>query len=127
MQITINGESRQFDAPLLLSALVERLELAGKVLEFREPEAARYPLLGLAYDAVRSGEGATVAYNAADEIAVEFFERGLIGYLDIARIVDAVLERSWPRQLTSLDAIGDLDIQARETAREAAIHLASKE
>ena len=54
--------------PVSMPCPFGRLDLAGKNLEFREPQAERYPLLGLAYRALEAGEGATVAYNAADEV-----------------------------------------------------------
>jgi 1-deoxy-D-xylulose-5-phosphate reductoisomerase len=96
-----------------------RLELAGKKLEFREAEGARYPLLGLAYAALASGEGATVAYNAADEVAVAAFEERKIGYLDIARVVGRSLESAWPSRAPDLESIFDIDRSARESARAA--------
>ncbi len=51
------------------------------------PKAERYPLLGLAYRALALGEGAAIAYNAADEVAVAAFEAGRVGFMDIARVV----------------------------------------
>ncbi len=93
-----------------------RLDLAGRTLEFREPEAERYPLLGLAYEALASGEGATIAYNAADEIAVAAFESGRIGYGRIAGVVARVLGRGWPSRARELGSIFEIDGQARESA-----------
>ena len=93
-----------------------RLELAGRNLEFREPEKERYPLLSLAYEALLAGEGATVAYNAADEIAVAAFEEGLIRYTDISRVVAGALERAWPFRVADLESIFDVDGAARIAA-----------
>jgi 1-deoxy-D-xylulose-5-phosphate reductoisomerase len=94
-----------------------RLDLAGRTLEFREPEAERYPLLGLAYAALAAGEGATVAYNAADEIAVAAFEAGSIRYTGIARVVGGALEAAWPFRVADLESIFDIDDAARFSAR----------
>jgi len=94
-----------------------RMELAGKSLEFREPEAARYPLLGLAYECLAAGEGAPIAYNASDEIAVAAFEAGRIGYTDIARVVSGTLEHAWPTRVADLESIFEIDGAARESAR----------
>jgi 1-deoxy-D-xylulose-5-phosphate reductoisomerase len=93
------------------------LELAGKKLEFRAVEEVRYPLLGLAYVALASGEGYTVAYNAADEVAVASFEERRIGYLDIAHVVERTLEGTWPSRAPDLESIFDIDRRARESAR----------
>jgi 1-deoxy-D-xylulose-5-phosphate reductoisomerase len=94
-----------------------RLELAGRSLEFLEPEAERYPLLGLAYAALASGESGPIVYNAADEIAVEAFEKRVIGYLDIARVVEATLRGPWPSRVADLGSIFDVDEAARDRAR----------
>jgi 1-deoxy-D-xylulose-5-phosphate reductoisomerase len=94
-----------------------RLDLAGRSLEFREPERGRYPLLGLAYEALAAGEGATVAYNAADEVAVAAFEAERIGYTDIAHIVACTLNRGWPSRAGDLESIFEIDGRAREAAR----------
>jgi 1-deoxy-D-xylulose-5-phosphate reductoisomerase len=93
-----------------------RLDLAGRTLEFREPEGERYPLLGLAYEALESGEGATIAYNASDEIAVAAFESGRIGYAQIARVVARTLDSGWPSRARELGSIFELDGLARESA-----------
>jgi len=97
-----------------------RLELAGSRLEFSEPEAARYPLLALAYDALRSGEGACIAYNAADEVAVEAFRAGSLPYLGIARVVEAVLAGCWPASVATFDEVLAADAAARAAALSAA-------
>jgi 1-deoxy-D-xylulose-5-phosphate reductoisomerase len=94
-----------------------RLELAGRTLEFREPEAERYPLLGLAYGALAAGEGSTVAYNAADEVAVAAFEESRIRYTDIARVVGGTLEGPWPLRMADLESIFEVDGAARARAR----------
>jgi 1-deoxy-D-xylulose-5-phosphate reductoisomerase len=93
-----------------------RLELAGRSLEFREAEAARYPLLGLAYEALAAGEGATVAYNAADEVGVAAFEARRIRYTDIAGVVAEALGRGWPSRARELGSIFDIDGRARDAA-----------
>ena len=93
-----------------------RLELAGRSLEFREPDAARYPILGLAYEALAEGDGATIAYNAADEVGVAAFEAGRIAYTDISRIVAATLEEAWPSRALDLESIFEIDGRAREKA-----------
>ena len=93
-----------------------RLDLAGCTLEFREPQRDRYPLLGLAYDALAAGEGATIAYNAADEVAVAAFESSNIGYTDIAKVVERTLESGWPSRARELESIFEIDGHAREAA-----------
>ena len=78
--------------PERIHAGVDTLDLAlhGK-LEFEPVEIDRYPCLGLAYDALRSGQAACIALNAANEVAVELFLQGSISYLEIARMVEQAL------------------------------------
>ncbi len=105
--------------PESLASPFGRLELAGRSLEFRAVDPARYPLLGLAYEALAHGEGATVAYNAADEVAVAAFERGELGFLGIARVVEATLRAPWPRHLATLTEVRAADHEARRRAASA--------
>jgi 1-deoxy-D-xylulose-5-phosphate reductoisomerase len=102
--------------PETLGCAFGRLELAGARMEFIEVEAERYPMLGLAFEALSSGEGATVAYNAADEAAVAAFEAGSIRYTDIASVVARALDERWPIRLEDLRSIFEVDAAAREAA-----------
>ena len=60
-------------------------------LDFRAPEPERFPCLALAMGAARSGAGAPVALNAANEVAVEAFLEGRLGFTRIAPVIDSVL------------------------------------
>lgn len=88
-------------------------------MSFRRPEAERYPLLGLAYGALHSGEGATAAYNAANEVAVAAFVDGNIRFVDIAAIVAEALSAEYPARLDDLDSVMDADASARRAAIDA--------
>jgi len=93
------------------------LDLAGKTLHFEEPDAARFPMLDLARRAVRVGEAATIAYNAADEIAVQAFEEGLLRFTQIASVVARVLEGDWALPVPDVGSIFDHDARARSLAK----------
>ncbi len=97
-----------------------RLDLSGMTLSFREPDPARFPLLGLAYRAVEAGEGYTIAYNAANETAVDLFIRRKIRFTELADMTEAVLDRPWPRRVDSLEEVLSVDERARGAAQEAA-------
>ena len=60
-------------------------------LTFERADLARFPALGLAIEALRSGGGAPTALNAANEIAVAAFLDRRIGFGDIPRLVAATL------------------------------------
>jgi 1-deoxy-D-xylulose-5-phosphate reductoisomerase len=99
-------------------------------LTFEAPDFERFPGLRLAYDALRTGYGATTVYNAANEIAVAAFIAGKIRFGAIARLVEATLE-SWIRAgnlapLASADDAIDLDHNARNRAATLLPQIAAK-
>ena len=65
------------------------------------------------------GQGATTALNAANEVAVDAFLSGRIGYPDIASVVSDVLSSERPGTVYTLDEIMQADRAAREAARKA--------
>ncbi|TXT47010.1 MAG: 1-deoxy-D-xylulose-5-phosphate reductoisomerase [Spirochaetes bacterium] len=105
--------------PIEAPSLFPSLDLVDKNLSFFNPDTEKFPLLGLARRALRLGEAGTIAYNAADEVAVHAFEGGRIGFLTIARIVEDVLERDWSFPLLGLDSIFEYDAEARRIAEKA--------
>jgi len=60
-----------------------RLKLAGRRLDFWEPDQRRFPCLALGYQAGRAGGTAAACLNAANEVAVDNFRRGVIKFNDI--------------------------------------------
>lgn len=85
--------------------------------EFLPPDEARFPLLRLAYDCQEAGGSATCTLNAADEIAVEAFLAGRIGFCAIAEVVEETLARVPSRQAHSIDDILEIDRESRAVAR----------
>lgn len=86
--------------------------------DFAAPDFAKFPLLGLAYEAIRAGGSAGCTLNAADEVAVEAFLNGQIRYLDIASTVAETLARlpvSHPRSVAELL---EVDQESRAVASE---------
>lgn len=86
-------------------------------LTFRAPDFARYPCLKLAMQASKLGQGATTCLNAANEVAVDAFLHDRIAYLDIAKVVDVVLQKVNVGSLSCIDEVLDTDRQAREIAK----------
>lgn len=73
---------------------VSRLDLAQiSRLEFTKVDEIRFPAIRLARDAMMAGPGARVVLNCANEAAVSAFVAEKCGFLDIARVVEAALER----------------------------------
>ncbi|MGD1010545.1 MAG: 1-deoxy-D-xylulose-5-phosphate reductoisomerase [Candidatus Aminicenantales bacterium] len=95
-----------------------RLDLGGlKRLEFYEVDERRYPLYVLARRALSQGGSLPVALNAANEIGVGAFLEGRIAFMDIPAVVQAVLDGHPRVQADSLEAIFEIDREARRSAR----------
>ena len=87
-------------------------------LDFQPPDRAAFPCLDLAYAAGRAGETAPAWLSAANEIAVEAFLAGTIGWQDIAATVAEALDK-WPGNAAeSLDAVLAADDAARDVTTE---------
>jgi 1-deoxy-D-xylulose-5-phosphate reductoisomerase len=96
-----------------------RLDLARiGSLTFESPDYARFPALSMAREALAAGGGAPTVLNAANEVAVESFLGGRLGFLDIARVVAAALERLNGRGTASLAEVKALDAEARRLAHD---------
>jgi 1-deoxy-D-xylulose-5-phosphate reductoisomerase len=97
-----------------------RLDLEGlRRFEFLPVDERRYPLFGLARRALVAGGSLPVALNAANEVAVAAFLEGRVLFPDLAAVVAAVVESHRPRPADSVEAIRDIDTEARRDARRA--------
>jgi 1-deoxy-D-xylulose-5-phosphate reductoisomerase len=85
-------------------------------LSFHQPDLERFLSLKMAYDALKAGLSYPLVYNGANEAAVEAFCNGLIGFLDIERVVDYTLNQHTPIALDALEEILDADRLARTQA-----------
>ena len=95
-------------APLDLFAVAQ--------LEFERPDFARFPCLALAYRALKAGGSAPATLNAANEVAVEAFLTGGIGFTEIAPLIAAVLDALPASEVTTLAEVLAADRAARELA-----------
>lgn len=105
--------------PQRVAAGVQFLDLVqhGR-LEFGSPDFGRFPCLRLAIDAARAGGEAPIVLNAVNEIAVQSFLDGKMGFGSIARVIGEVMD-SWVGQGGDKSLAGILDADAR--ARAAAV------
>jgi 1-deoxy-D-xylulose-5-phosphate reductoisomerase len=95
----------------------DSLDLTSLTLEFEAPDEKKFPLLPLAYQVAKARALYPAAYNAANEEAASLFLKERICFLDIARIVEAVLQRDWTGAVT-MDAVWDADKKARSCVYE---------
>ncbi|MBI2724178.1 MAG: 1-deoxy-D-xylulose-5-phosphate reductoisomerase [Chloroflexi bacterium] len=98
---------------------VPRLNLARTgALHFEDPDYARVPCLRLALEAGARGGTHPAVLAAADEIAVDRFARGDLGFTDVAKVVDATLSAHAGAAEPDLDAVLEADAWARGFASE---------
>lgn len=84
------------------------------VLEFLEPDTARFPCLRLAYEAAGIGGTMPAVINGANERAVEAFINTEIGFNDIGRLIRQVLDSHDVQEEPTIDSILAADRWARE-------------
>jgi 1-deoxy-D-xylulose-5-phosphate reductoisomerase len=82
-------------------------------LTFEAPDFAEFPCLALAYEAARTGGTATAALNAANEVAVDAFLDGRIGFLAIPQVIRSVLQDFPVEAVKGLDDVLKADALAR--------------
>ncbi|KXG85635.1 1-deoxy-D-xylulose-5-phosphate reductoisomerase [Agrobacterium bohemicum] len=102
---------------------VERLDFTKLArLDFEAPDEVRFPALRLARTALERGGAQGAVLNAADETAFHAFVDGAIGFLDMADIVETVMDRmNHGQSAQTMEAVLDADTQARAYAREAVL------
>jgi 1-deoxy-D-xylulose-5-phosphate reductoisomerase len=87
-----------------------------QALSFERPDAARFPCLQLAYEALRAGGSAPVVLNAANEVAVERFLARALRFDRIPSLIEDVLSRVGPMSVAGLEDILQVDRLARQAA-----------
>ena len=103
--------------PHRLATQAPRLDLVQVAkLTFLPPDEVRFPALRLAREALQAGAGAPAVLNAANEIAVAAFLERKIGFLEIAGIVETVMQTFGAPAVPDLAAVLALDESARRAA-----------
>ena len=87
-------------------------------LTFFNPDTDRFPALKLAYRAANAGESMPAVMNAANEVAVEAFLEGRIGFTAIAESIERVMGLHAPHELGSIEEVLEADRWGRRTAKE---------
>lgn len=103
----------RYDSPVAELDLVKLSRLT-----FAEPDGEAFPLLPLAYRAVKRGGVVPAVMNGADEAAVAMFLDGRISFTDISDIVSAVTENAPEVECPTLEDIEAADREARRMAAE---------
>jgi 1-deoxy-D-xylulose-5-phosphate reductoisomerase len=85
-------------------------------LGFERPDFERFPALGLAYAALRSGGAAPATLNAANEVAVAAFLEGRLPFLQITAVIEETLNSVGPGPLRTLEEVLAADARGRARA-----------
>jgi 1-deoxy-D-xylulose-5-phosphate reductoisomerase len=86
-------------------------------LQFYRVDERRFPLFGLARQALSAGGSLPVALNAANEEAVAAFLEKRAQFADIPEVVSRVMDGHQARPADSVEEIMDIDKDARREAR----------
>ena len=85
-------------------------------LNFEQPDVDRFPCIGLAYRALRTGGTLPAAMNAANEEAVNAFIEERLAFSDISRVIEEVMNGHQTAPVTDLEAVLEADSSARAVA-----------
>lgn len=104
--------------PERIDSGVAQLDLAqiGR-LEFEQPDFNQFPCLKLAYDALHAGGSAAAILNAANEVAVDAFLNGALGFRKIDQLIARVMDKLPNQPVQDIESLLAQDALARRTAQ----------
>ena len=100
--------------PEKITSGVKKLNLAqiGN-LSFEEPNLQKFPAIRLAEECLKEGGSSFTILNAANEVCVDAFLEGKIGYLDIHKIISKVLDKSHITDVKEVEEFFEVDKKSR--------------
>ena len=108
-----------FSFPQRLHLDGERLDLfKTQDLQFFKPDYKKFKCLQLAFDAIRKGGNMSCIVNAANEIVNAGFRKGECGFLQMADIIEQVMQKATFDKSPDLDVYLRTDAEARRIATE---------
>jgi len=87
-------------------------------LSFKRPDMKQFKCLDLALKAATKGGSMPAVLNGANEIAVDAFLKGAIGFLDIPDLIEKTMNVHTLSPVETIETVIAADSWARETARE---------
>lgn len=105
-----------FSFPERLPLNGDRLDLFRQPLEFFEPDMEKFRCLAMAYEAIRRGGNVPCIMNAANEVVNEAFRHDRCGFLQMADIIEATMQRATFIARPTYDDYIASDAEARRIA-----------
>ena len=87
-------------------------------LSFRHPDFHKFPSLNLARQCIAEGGNSAIVINAVNEVSVDAFLKGKIGYLDIYNLISEILDKTDIKVVKKVEDIFEQDKQSRAMAME---------
>ncbi len=104
--------------PEIRENYLKPFSLFDREMTFFPPRLDDFPMLSLAYECAKKGNSYTIAFNAANEVAVASFIEKRISFLQIPQIVEETLEHDWSMSPSDLNLVMEADKAARKIAEE---------
>lgn len=104
--------------PELCQASFGTMDLLEKEFSFYPVDKKKYILLHLAYQAAEREGAYPIVYNAANEVALEYFLNETIAFIEIPVIVEETLNSQWSEPAEKVEEILEIDQMARSKAIE---------
>jgi 1-deoxy-D-xylulose-5-phosphate reductoisomerase len=89
-----------------------------KTLTFEKPDTKKFRCLALALSAAKTGQSMPAVLNGANEVAVEYFLKGRIGFMDIPDLIERTMDVHEVHDIDSLEAVLEIDKWAKAQVRE---------
>ena len=105
-----------FSFPERLPLNGDRLDLFRQPLEFFEPDMEKFRCLAMAYESIRRGGNVPCVVNAANEVVNEAFRHDRCGFLQMADIIEATMQRATFIAQPTYDDYIAFDAEARRIA-----------
>jgi 1-deoxy-D-xylulose-5-phosphate reductoisomerase len=87
-------------------------------LRFMKPDTRKFRCLELALRAAEIGDSMPAVLNGANEVAVDFFLKGRIGFLQIPSLIERTMDAHRPFVIDRIEKVMEADAWAREKAAE---------
>ncbi|HZK87845.1 MAG TPA: 1-deoxy-D-xylulose-5-phosphate reductoisomerase, partial [Anaerovoracaceae bacterium] len=95
----------------------------GASLTFEKLDQSVFKCAGYAYEALKKGGSYPAALNGANEVLVQLFLEGKIRFIDIQNTLGAVLEKHESVEISDIDHILEIDLEARVLAKMLALNI----